>query len=87
MFTRVSSIVVSMLLAAAAVGSAQPPFVRTVIVNSGGTPTANGTALLNAVANITTNSSTNTWLVKVEPGVFDLGSGTLTMKDYVDVEG
>jgi len=64
-----------------------PPFQRTIIVNSGGSPTANGTALLAALSGITTNSSSNPWLLKLEPGTHDIGSSTVTMKDYVDVEG
>lgn len=84
---RCLTIACSLFLLAATAGRAQAPFVRTIIVNSGGTPTANGTALTNALAGITTNSSTNPWLLKVEPGIFDLGTGSLTMKDYVDLEG
>ncbi|MBI4332183.1 MAG: hypothetical protein HY673_12970 [Chloroflexi bacterium] len=52
-----------------------------------GTDTQNGTALLNALASITTASATNTWLLKIEPGTYDLGSSSLGMKEWVDIEG
>jgi hypothetical protein len=64
------------------------PFgVRTVLVSPVGTPAQNGTALLSALAGITTNSAGNPWLLKVEPGLYDLGSSPLIMKPYVDLEG
>jgi hypothetical protein len=63
-------------------------FVRTVVVSPvPGDAAASGTALLNALAGITDASVTNPYLVKIEPGVFDLGNSTLTTKLYVDVEG
>jgi len=49
--------------------------------------TASGTALLNAVAGITNASATKPYVVKVEPGIYDLGTATLNMKSYVDIEG
>jgi len=62
--------------------------VRTVIVSPvPGDPVAGGTALLNAVAGITDASQSNPWLVKVEPGVFDLDGANLAMKPWVDIEG
>jgi len=64
------------------------PFgVRTVLVSPIGTPTQNGTALVSALAGITTNSAGNPWLLKVEPGIYDVGSSPLIMKPYVDLEG
>ena len=64
--------------------------VRTVVVSPvPGDEVASGTALLAAMANITTASATNPGLVLVEPGVYDLGSTTdgLTLKSYVDLRG
>jgi hypothetical protein len=58
-----------------------------VIVSPIGTATQNGTALLNALANITAASTNNPYLLKIEPGVYDLITSTLFMKPYVDVEG
>lgn len=61
--------------------------VRTVVVRPVGSATANGTALDAALASITDNSGTNPYLLKIEPGIYDLGTGFLTMKPYVDIEG
>ncbi len=60
---------------------------RTVVVSPVGTAVQNGAALLQALADITTASATNPWLLKIEPGVYDLGQGSLTMRPYVDIEG
>ncbi|MEW5850118.1 MAG: hypothetical protein AB2A00_15115 [Myxococcota bacterium] len=48
---------------------------------------ASGAALLNAVAAIDDARESNRYLVKIEPGVYDLGVAALVMKPYVDVEG
>jgi len=53
----------------------------------GDTPVAAGTALLNLVNGITDNSDTNPYLIKVGPGIYDLGTTSLQMKQYVDIEG
>jgi hypothetical protein len=61
---------------------------RTVVVSPVGTDTQNGTALLNALASITDASAAKPYLLKIEPGVYDLGSsGSLEMKEHVDIEG
>lgn len=62
---------------------------RTVVVNPVGTPTENGTALKNALSGISDASESNPYLLKIEPGTYDLGSSDapLVMKPYVDVEG
>jgi hypothetical protein len=52
-----------------------------------GEPKASGTALRNALAGITDASEANPYLLRVEPGIFDLGAFPLAMKPYVDVEG
>jgi hypothetical protein len=63
-------------------------YVRTVIVSpTVGNATASGSALTAALAAITTASASDPYLLKIEPGVYDLGSGGLTMKSYVDIEG
>ena len=62
--------------------------VQTVYVHPvPGNSTASGTALINAVGAITTASSTKRFVVKVEPGIYDVGTAGLTMKSYVDIEG
>ncbi|MEM9595173.1 MAG: hypothetical protein AAGD06_12955, partial [Acidobacteriota bacterium] len=74
-------------LAATPAFAQTPPFDRTVIVGGSGAPIANGTALLTALAGITTASATDPWKILVEPGIFDLQGSTLTMKDFVDIQG
>jgi hypothetical protein len=69
---------------------------RTVVVSPivTGTTTAqnqqlSGQALLSAMTTIAgaSPSITNPYLLKLEPGVYDLGSQSLTLLEYVDVEG
>ncbi len=63
-------------------------YVRTIVVSPViGNETASGTALLSALSGITDNSATNPYLLKIEPGIYDLGSSALTMKSFVDIEG
>jgi hypothetical protein len=64
-----------------------PTYKRTVLVSPVGTDLQNGTALRSALAGITTASSSNRFLLKIEPGTFDLGTAPLNMKSYVDIEG
>ncbi len=67
---------------------AQPPFVRTVIVNPiPGNATGSGNRLWNRLAAIAAPSITNPYLLKVEPGVYHIGNRTLPLRSYVDVEG
>jgi hypothetical protein len=61
---------------------------RTIVVHPMSTgPTDSGTELLEAMANITNASATNPWLIKLDAGVFDLGTSSLVMNPYVDIEG
>src|SRR5262249_50049593 len=48
-----------------------------------GTQAQNGIALLSTLAGITTASSTSPWLLKLQPGIYDIGSSTLAMKPFV----
>lgn len=66
--------------------NAQPKYKRTVVVGPVGTDVQNGTALLAALAGISA-SPASPWLLKVEPGTYDLGAASLVMKPFVDVEG
>jgi hypothetical protein len=52
-----------------------------------GNHTASGAALLNAMNGITNASATRRYVLKLEPGIYDLGSTMLTQKPYVDLEG
>lgn len=61
---------------------------RTVIVSPvPGNPSASGTALLSTLSGITGASQDNPYLLKIEPGLYDLGSSALVMKQWVDIEG
>jgi hypothetical protein len=71
-------------------GDAGPPgvlLVRTVLVAAGANPTSNGAALLGALAGLTDAGVNSPFVVKVEPGVFDVGTSTVPMRAFVDVEG
>jgi hypothetical protein len=62
--------------------------IRTVLVSPvPGDPVASGTALRNALAGISSPSSTNRWLLKIEPGIYDVGTSSLQMRSWVDIEG
>lgn len=58
-----------------------------VYVGPVGTQTENGTALINALSGITDASYSKPYLLKIEPGIYDLGNAVLVMKPYVDIEG
>lgn len=61
---------------------------RTVIVSPvPGDPAASGTALLSTLSGIAGASQDNPYLLKIEPGLYDLGSSPLVMKQWVDIEG
>jgi hypothetical protein len=67
--------------------NAQPRLVRTLVVGPVGTAAENGTALLAALASITTAAPASPWLLKLEPGYYSVAPGALVMKPYVDLEG
>lgn len=58
-------------------------FVRTIVVSPVGNPTVNGTALLDALA----STFKTRWLIKIEPGIYDVGATPVIMKPFVDIEG
>lgn len=62
---------------------------RTVVISPNGTPLQNGTALLSALATISAAnpSPDNPYLVKLEPGAYDLGNLALVLPPYTDLEG
>ena len=85
---RVLVIVLSVFGCVLLNSSVTPAQIRTVLVSPvPGNPVASGTALQNALAGISSPSDTNRWLLKIEPGVYDLQSGSLQMRPWVDVEG
>mgnify|MGYP001176426127 CR=1 FL=1 len=65
---------------------ARKPF-STVVVSPSGTPAQNGAALLAALAGITDNSASKPYLIKLEPGIYDVGAVAYVGKPYVDLEG
>lgn len=65
----------------------EPRFERTVVVSPASTAAASGARLLAAVAAITTASASTPYLIQLEPGTYDVGSGGLAMKPYVDISG
>jgi hypothetical protein len=69
----------------------QAAYRRIVVVSPipGGTNQQNGTALLSALQGITNAGPTHTnpYLLKIEPGMYDLNGATLSMQPYVDIEG
>jgi hypothetical protein len=60
---------------------------RTVVVSPVGTDAQNATALINALSGITDASATQKYLLYIEPGTYDLGSGSLQMRQHVDIQG
>lgn len=62
-------------------------YARTVVVSPVGTPQQNGTAFKNALSGITGASESNPYLLRIEPGVYDLGTNAVQMKQWVDIEG
>lgn len=86
--TKMLTIVLSVfacILFSFSIASAQ---IRTILVSPvPGDPIASGTALRNALANISSPSSTNRWLLKIEPGIYQLQGDALVMRPWVDIEG
>lgn len=60
--------------------SAQVP---TIVVSGAGAPLVNGANLWNALAAVRSPDG----LVKLEPGIYDMGTLSLVMRDGVDIEG
>ncbi len=63
---------------------------RTILVSpdDGGGTTDNGDILVSAISAVSAAASSATpYLIKIEPGTYDLGGTTLVVPDYVDIEG
>jgi hypothetical protein len=60
---------------------------RTVVVKPGVDAQDSGSILLERLAEITDASADNPYLLKIEPGIYDIGAAVLQMKEYVDIEG
>ncbi|HEX7183444.1 MAG TPA: hypothetical protein VF756_16545 [Thermoanaerobaculia bacterium] len=62
--------------------------IRTVLVSPvPGDPGSSGANLLSALAGIPAPSFTNPWLLKIEPGIYDVKNTPLQMRPWVDIEG
>ncbi|HEX4952495.1 MAG TPA: hypothetical protein VF017_03755 [Thermoanaerobaculia bacterium] len=82
------SILASCVLLLATASTVHSQGIRTVLVSPvPGNPAASGAALLAAVSGIPSPSNSNRWVVKVEPGIYDLAGTPLLMRAWVDVEG
>lgn len=66
--------------------ASHPEHVRIVIVSPVGTQYENGTALLNALSSISSDAA-NPYLLKIEPGIYDIGASQFQTKQFLDVEG
>jgi hypothetical protein len=64
-----------------------PTYKRTILVSPVGSSTDNGNALRGALASITGATATDPYLIKIEPGAYDIGVTSLEMKSNVDLEG
>lgn len=62
-------------------------YVSTVLVSPVGTAQDNGDALLTALAGIADADSSKPYMVKIEPGVYDVQNTPVQMKPFVDIEG
>jgi hypothetical protein len=61
---------------------------RTIIVNPvPGDPVASGRRLLLGMSLVSSPTSSDPWLLKIEPGVYDLEDASLVMQPFADVEG
>lgn len=77
-----------LFLGAGALPAAAQEYVRTVVASPvPGDPVASGQKLLDAVAGIANPRGNDPWLVKIEPGLYDLGAASLAMRPFVDLEG
>jgi hypothetical protein len=64
-----------------------PAFQRILVVGGAESAAANCEALQAALARITDNGPDSPYLIKLEPGVYDCGLGSVVMKSHVDIEG
>ena len=67
--------------------SAPHGYTHTLIVSPEPDPVQAGRVLREVVSGITDPSASNPYLVKIEPGTYDLKADSLFMRSYVDIEG
>lgn len=81
------TIILAVFASATTLPAQTAPYVRTIIVSPvPGSPTSSGDALIEALASVSPTSS-DRWLLKIEPGIYDVGTNYLQMKSWLDVEG
>lgn len=62
--------------------AAPPPFTTTELIAGNNAPLVNGANLLTAVSTVPSGT-----LIKLEPGLYDLGGQQIVLPDFVDIEG
>ncbi len=62
-------------------------YVRTIIVSPADTEIDSGNELIDAINSIPDPNDNKRYLVKIEPGIYDLDNKSLQMREYVDIEG
>jgi hypothetical protein len=62
-------------------------YTHTIIVSPDVDPVQAGRVLRQTVAGIVDASASNPYLVKIEPGIYDLEANSVFMRPYVDIEG
>ncbi|HEX2916293.1 MAG TPA: hypothetical protein VH186_36365 [Chloroflexia bacterium] len=62
-------------------------YANTLLVSANNTPSVNGANLQAAMASVNPTGVADAYLIKLEPGVYDLGNSSLVMKQFVDLEG
>lgn len=77
-------VILPLLLTVLIAGAAQA---QVVVVSGANPPLVNGANLLAAIAGIPAPGPANPWVVKLEPGIYDLGGQQIVMRDFVDIEG
>lgn len=78
-----------LVLAALAICSSIATAQSTTIVISPvpGNPQASADLIVDALASIQDNGPTKPYLIRIDPGIYDLGSQSLAMKPWIDIEG
>lgn len=61
------------------------PYSSTILVHGSGTPQANGNNLISALASL--QGTSNAYLIKLEPGTYDIGNSPLSLPSNVNLEG
>jgi len=62
-------------------------YVRTIIVSPADTEIDSGKELIDAINSVPDPNDNKRYLVKIEPGIYDLDNKSLQMREYVDIEG